>query len=177
MSKKFPSIGIDLGTTFSCIGVWQNGKVEIIPNEMGERTTPSYVSFSGEDRYIGEGAKALVVKNPENTIFDSKRLIGRNFNDPIVQKDMKTWPFTIKKDYKNRPKIVVKYQNKNQEFFPEQISGMILSKLKTCASEFLGGREIKDVVITVPAYFNDNQRQSTIDAGKIARFKCDSNNK
>ena len=168
MSKKYPSIGIDLGTTFSCIGVWQNGKVEIIPNEMGERTTPSYVSFSGEDRYIGEGAKALVVKNPENTIFDSKRLIGRNFDDPIVQKDMKTWPFTIKKDYKNRPKIVVKYQNKNQEFFPEQISGMILSKLKTYASEFLGGREIKDVVITVPAYFNDSQRQSTIDAGKIA---------
>ena len=168
MSKKYPSIGIDLGTTFSCIGVWQNGKVEIIPNEMGERTTPSYVSFSGEDRYIGEGAKALVVKNPENTIFDSKRLIGRNFDDPIVQKDMKTWPFTIKKDYKNRPKIVVKYQNKNQEFFPEQISGMILFKLKTYASEFLGGREIKDVVITVPAYFNDSQRQSTIDAGKIA---------
>ena len=168
MSKKYPSIGIDLGTTFSCIGVWQNGKVEIIPNEMGERITPSYVSFSGEDRYIGEGAKSLVVKNPENTIFDSKRLIGRNFNDPIVQKDMKTWPFTIKKDYKNRPKIVVKYQNKNQEFFPEQISGMILSKLKTFASEFLCKREIKDVVITVPAYFNDSQRQSTIDAGKIA---------
>lgn len=168
MTNRSPSIGIDLGTTFSCIGVWQNGKVEIIPNEMGERTTPSYVSFSGEERYIGEGAKALVVKNPENTIFDSKRLIGRTFSDPIVQKDMKTWPFTIKKDYKNRPKIVVKYQNKNQEFFPEQISGMILSKLKTYASEFLGGREIKDVVITVPAYFNDSQRQSTMDAGKIA---------
>ena len=168
MTNRSPSIGIDLGTTFSCIGVWQNGKVEIIPNEMGERTTPSYVSFSGEERYIGEGAKALVVKNPENTIFDSKRLIGRTFSDPIVQNDMKTWPFTLKKDYKNRPKIVVKFQNKIQEFFPEQISGMILSKLKTYASEFLGGREIKDVVITVPAYFNDSQRQSTMDAGKIA---------
>ena len=168
MTNRSPSIGIDLGTTFSCIGVWQNGKVEIIPNEMGERTTPSYVSFSGEERYIGEGAKALVVKNPENTIFDSKRLIGRTFSDPIVQNDMKTWPFALKKDYKNRPKIVVKFQNKTQEFFPEQISGMILSKLKTYASEFLGGREIKDVVITVPAYFNDSQRQSTMDAGKIA---------
>jgi len=168
MSNKSPSIGIDLGTTFSCIGVWQNGKVEIIPNEMGERITPSYVSFLGYDKYIGEGGKSLVVKNPENTIFDSKRLIGRNFSDPIVQKDMKSWPFKIKEDHKNRPKIVVNYQDRIQEFFPEQISAMILSKLKTYASEFLGGKKIKDVVITVPAYFNDSQRQSTIDAGNIA---------
>ena len=161
------AIGIDLGTTYSCIGVWRNGKVDIIPNDVGAYTTPSVVSFTKVERLIGEAAKNQITKNYQNTIYDAKRLIGRRFNDPVVQHDIKLWPFKVEKDPKSeRPLIVVDYKNEKRKFLAEEISGMILSKLKKCASDFLGF-EVNDAVVTVPAYFNDSQRQATKDAGKI----------
>nr|XP_018911048.1 PREDICTED: heat shock protein 70 B2-like [Bemisia tabaci] len=163
MEKR--AIGIDLGTTHSCIGVWQNGKMEIISNEQGNRITPSYVAFSDE-RFIGDTAKMQAPINPKNTIFDVKRLIGRKFDDPLVQADMKHWPFTVINDAGN-PKVRVEYQGVEQVFAPEEISSMVLSKLKETAEVYLN-REVTDAVITVPAYFNDSQRQATKDAGTIA---------
>ena len=172
-------IGIDLGTTYSCVGVFRNGKVEIIPNELGSLTTPSVVSFLGKDdknsknqnkaneRLIGQAAKNLT-SNFENTIYDTKRLIGRRFNDPIVQKDIKKWPFKVIKDpNSDRPMIEVNYLGQKRFFHAEDISAMILSKMKKIAEQYLG-KEVLDAIITVPAYFNESQRQSTIDAGKIA---------
>ncbi|AEQ60581.1 heat shock protein 70-like protein [Acanthamoeba polyphaga mimivirus] len=165
MSDKI-AIGIDLGTTFSCVGVWQNGKVEIIANDQGNRTTPSYVSFTETEHLIGDAAKYQAAVNPTNTIFDAKRLIGRDFNDQSVQSDMKYWPFKVI-NVGNKPYFEVSYQNESKQYSPEQISSMILSKMKQTASAYIG-KEVTDAVITVPAYFNDSQRQATKDAGRIA---------
>ena len=157
-------LGIDLGTTYSCVGIWKNGKVEIVPNEIGERTTPSIVSFDKNERLIGKAAKS---KN-KNIIYDAKRLIGRNYDDKEIQEDMKYWPFKVIKDDNNRPLFEIKYDDgKIEKFYPEEISSMILSKLKKNAKDFCGS-EIKKAIITVPAYFNDLQRQCTKNAGKIA---------
>jgi len=165
-SKSAPAIGIDLGTTYSCVGVWQNDHVEIIANEQGNRTTPSYVSFDGDDRLIGDAAKQLAATNTKNTVFDAKRLIGRQFNDPVIQADMKHWPFGLI-DKAGKPLIEVDFKGERKQFMPEEISAMVLTKLKQTAEGFLGGT-VRDAVITVPAYFNDSQRQATKDAGTIA---------
>ena len=161
------AIGIDLGTTYSCVGVWLNDRVEIIANDQGNRTTPSYVAFTDTERLIGDAAKNQVAKNPINTVFDAKRLIGRKFSDPIVQKDMKLWPFTVEAGADDKPVIVVKFKGENKRFHPEEISSMVLTKMKETAEAFLG-QTVKNAVVTVPAYFNDNQRQATKDAGSIA---------
>ena len=165
------AIGIDLGTTYSCVGVWRNKKVDIIPNENGHRTTPSVVSFTDKERLIGEPAKSKVTSNYANTVYDAKRLIGRRFNDPIVQEDMKHWPFKIVECPKTgKPQICVRYLKETKKFYAEEISAMILSKLKQNACDYLGinKNETVDAIVTVPAYFSDSQRQSTKDAGKIA---------
>ena len=161
-----PAIGIDLGTTYSCVGVFQNGKVEIIANDQGNRTTPSYVAFNSEERLIGDAAKNQSAQNPTNTIFDAKRLIGRNINDPVIQSDLKMWPFTVK-GKNNKCYIEAEYKGEKKEFQAEEISSMVLTKMKEKAEEYLG-QEVKDAVVTVPAYFNDSQRQATKDAGVIA---------
>ena len=166
--SKAPAIGIDLGTTYSCVGVWMNGKVEIIPNDMGERTTPSYVAFTETERLVGDAAKNQITRNPTNTVFDAKRLIGRKYEDREVQEDIKLWPFKVIRDDKSdRPQIVVKFKGEEKKFFAEEISAMVLQKLKQTASDYLG-KEVKDAIVTVPAYFNDSQRQATKDAGTIS---------
>jgi heat shock protein 1/8 len=162
-----PAIGIDLGTTYSCVGVWQNDRVEIIANDQGNRTTPSYVSFTDDERLIGDAAKSIAASNPKNTIFDAKRLIGRRFVDPVVQEDMKSWPFVVTGDDTGRPKINVTTKGEEKTFLPEEISAMVLQKMKATAESYLGA-PVRDAVITVPAYFNDAQRQATKDAGIIA---------
>ena len=160
-------IGIDLGTTYSCVGVWQNGRVEIIANDQGSRITPSYVAWTSDDqRLIGDAAKNQASSNPENTVFDAKRMIGRKFSDPYVQEDMKHWPFKVVEGDGGKPKIVVEAKG-TKEFSPEEVSAMVLSKMKLVAEDYLGG-PVKYAVVTVPAYFNDAQRQATKDAGKIA---------
>ena len=166
--SKAPAIGIDLGTTYSCVGVWLNGKVEIIPNDMGERTTPSYVAFTETERLVGDAAKNQVTRNPTNTVFDAKRLIGRKFNDSIVQEDIKLWPFKVQKEESgDRPQICVNFMGVEKKFFAEEISAMVLQKMKKIAEDYLG-KEVKDAIVTVPAYFNDSQRQATKDAGQIS---------
>jgi len=164
-----PAVGIDLGTTYSCVGVWRNESVDIIANDMGERTTPSYVSFSDTERLIGQAAKNQCSRNPKNTIFDAKRLIGRKFNDPIVKADMKLWPFEVKSGSGGRPVIEVEFKGEKRQFFPEEVSSMVLSKMKETAEAYIG-ESVKDAVVTVPAYFNDSQRQATKDAGRIAEL-------
>ncbi|KAG8955961.1 70-kilodalton heat shock protein [Tulasnella sp. 424] len=160
------AIGIDLGTTYSCVGVWQNDRVEIIANDQGNRTTPSYVSFSDSERLIGDAAKNQVAMNPHNTVFDAKRLIGRKFNDAEVQADIKHFSFKVVPKGE-KPMIEVEYRGETKTFSPEEISSMVLLKMKETAESYLGGT-VKDAVITVPAYFNDSQRQATKDAGTIS---------
>eukprot|EP00439_Symbiodinium_sp_Y106_P039464 s741_g4.t2 len=169
---KTHAVGIDLGTTYSCVGVYKDGEVQIIANDQGNRTTPSYVAWTEQERLLGDAAKNQVASNPTNTVFDAKRLIGRRFDDPIVQADLKLWPFRVVSDgtKDDKPLIEVLYQNVVKKFHPEEISSMILTKMKTTAEAYLGHR-VKDAVITVPAYFNDAQRQATKDAGEIAGMR------
>jgi L1 cell adhesion molecule like protein len=169
MSKEKVAIGIDLGTTYSCVGYYRDGKVEIIANDQGNRTTPSYVSFTDTERLIGDAAKSKANSNPINTIFDVKRLIGRNYSDKTVKKDIKMWPFKVQKENRNsdKPVIQVTYKKEKKKFHPEEISAMVLRKMKQTAEEYIG-KDVTDAVITVPAYFNDSQRQATKDAGEIA---------
>mmetsp|Transcript_20468 Transcript_20468/g.78472 ORF Transcript_20468/g.78472 Transcript_20468/m.78472 type:complete len:662 (+) Transcript_20468:69-2054(+) len=159
-------IGIDLGTTYSCVGVMKKGRVEIIANDQGNRITPSYVAFTDTERLIGEAAKNQAAVNPENTVFDVKRLIGRRYNDETVQKDKKLLPYTITNN-NNKPNVEVQYKGETKEYAPEEISAMILGKMKETAEEYLG-KKVTHAVVTVPAYFNDAQRQATKDAGTIA---------
>jgi len=167
--QKNPAIGIDLGTTYSCVGVWQNNAVEIIANDQGNRTTPSYVSFSADsgERLIGDAAKNQAARNPKGTVFDAKRLIGRNFDDAHVQADMALWPFKVVADAHQKPKIEVEFNKETKQFYPQEISSMVLTKMKDIAETYTG-KTVQDAVITVPAYFNDGQRQATKDAASIA---------
>ena len=160
-------IGIDLGTTYSAVGIYKNGKVEIIANDQGNRTTPSYVAFNDTERLIGDAAKNQAALNPSNTVFDAKRLIGRNFNTNEVQSDIKHFSFKVVADSNDKPHIKVEFKGEEKSFHPEEISAMILTKMKETAEAYLGER-VTDAVVTVPAYFNDSQRQATKDAGVIA---------
>ena len=164
--SKGVAIGIDLGTTYSCVGVWQNDRVEIIANDQGNRTTPSYVAYTQEERLVGDAAKSQAATNPTNTVFDAKRLIGRKFSDSVVQAEKKLWPFAVV-DSDGKPKIQVEWKGETHTFLPEEVSATVLQKMKATAEAFLG-QTVKDAVITVPAYFNDSQRQATKDAGAIA---------
>jgi len=161
------SVGIDLGTTYSCVGVWQNDRVEIIANDQGNRTTPSYVAFTETERLIGDAAKSQAAMNATNTVFDAKRLIGRKFTDPGVQADMKHWPFNVVSGVGGTPIIEVEYKGETKQFKAEEISSMVLTKMRDIAEAYLG-KEVKNAVVTVPAYFNDSQRQATKDAGAIS---------
>ena len=165
------AIGIDLGTTYSCVGVWQNDRVEIIANDQGNRTTPSYVAFTDSERLIGDAAKNQTAMNPKNTVFDAKRLIGRKFSDPKVQEDIKGWSFKVVPGVADKPSIEVDFKGETKRFEPEEISSMVLTKMKEIAEMYIG-TDIKDAVVTVPAYFNDSQRQATKDAAAIAGLNC-----
>jgi len=162
-----PAIGIDLGTTYSCVGFWKDERVEIIANDQGNRTTPSYVAFNDTERLIGDAAKNQAAMNPHNTVFDAKRLIGRKYNDSSVTADSKLWPFKLVPKGDNKPHIQVEYKGETKVFSPEEISSMVLTKMKDISEAYLG-KEVPNAVITVPAYFNDAQRQATKDAGAIA---------
>ncbi|WYZ36601.1 hypothetical protein EsH8_II_000107 [Colletotrichum jinshuiense] len=160
------AVGIDLGTTYSCVAYYSNDKIEIIANDQGNRTTPSFVGFTDTERLIGDAAKNQVAMNPHNTVFDAKRLIGRKFSDSEVQADMKHFPFKVI-DKNSKPHIEVEFKGETKTFTPEEISAMVLVKMRETAESFLGG-QVNNAVVTVPAYFNDSQRQATKDAGLIA---------
>jgi len=165
------SVGIDLGTTYSCVGVWENERVEIIANDQGNRTTPSFVAFNDTERLIGDAAKNQAAMNPKNTVFDAKRLIGRKFYDSSVQSDLKHFSYVVSSGEGGRPSIEVQFKGEQKRFMPEEISSMVLNKMKETAEAYLGG-EVKNAVVTVPAYFNDAQRASTKDAAAIAGLNC-----
>ncbi|KAH9299501.1 hypothetical protein KI387_031183 [Taxus chinensis] len=164
---KEKAVGIDLGTTYSCVGVWQHDRVEIIVNDQGNRTTPSMVAFTSDERLVGDAAKFQVSTNPANTVFDVKRLIGRPYSDPCVQTDSKLWPFTVVPGLNDKPMIEVVYKGEKKQFAAEEISCMVLIKMRMIAEQYLNC-DVKNAVITVPAYFNDSQKRATKDAGKIA---------
>ena len=168
MSK---AIGIDLGTTYSCVGVWQNDRVEIIANDQGNRTTPYYVAFTDSERLVGDSAKNQTAMNPTNTVFDAKRLIGRKFSDSKVQEDIKDWSFKVVSGQGDKPIVEVDFKGDKKRFEPEEISSMVLVKMKEIAEMYMG-TDVKDAVVTVPAYFNDSQRQATKDAMVIAGLNC-----
>ena len=167
MANKGFCAGMDLATTYCCVGLWQNDRVEILASESGARSIPSYVAFTDTDRLVGEAAKSQAAGNTANTIYDAKRLIGRKFSDPLVQEDIKRYPFKVVGDASDRPQIVVQTKDGEKKFYPEEISAMLLQKMKQMVESYVG-QEVKDAVITVPAYFNDAQRQATKDAGVIA---------
>ncbi|KAL6142058.1 hypothetical protein ACLB2K_060341 [Fragaria x ananassa] len=162
--EKGHAIGIDLGTTYSCVAVWQNDHVEIIVNDQGNRTTPSYVAFNDIERLVGDAAFSQVLKNPTNSIF------GRRFGDNIVQIDMKMWPFKVIEGVDDKPMIVVTHEGQEKLFAAEEISSMVLAKMREIAEQYLDS-PVKGAVITVPAYFSDSQRQATRNAGEIAGLK------
>ena len=167
------SAGIDLGTTYSCVGVYRNGKVEIITNEQGNRITPSYVAFTENERLVGDSAKNQATINPKNTVFDVKRLIGRDYSDSSVQADKKLFPFDILPGKDGKPRIAIMQDNEQvTTFSPEEISAMVLGKMKAAAESFLG-QPITRAVVTVPAFFNNAQRQATKDAGRIAGLEVE----
>ena len=165
--KSKYAIGIDCGTTNSCVGIWRNNTVEIIANEQGNRTTPSVVAFTETERLIGDSAKNQASANPKNTVFDAKRLIGRKYDDSAVQADKTHWPFTVRSGKDNKPVVEVDFKGEKVTYQAEEVSAMVLTKMKQIAEAYLG-EDVTDAVITVPAYFNDSQRQATKDAGTIA---------
>ncbi|XP_058741075.1 heat shock 70 kDa protein 4-like [Vicia villosa] len=171
MAKKYegPAIGIDLGTTYSCVAVWndQNNRAEIIHNDQGNNTTPSFVAFTDSQRLVGDAAHNQAASNPANTIFDAKRLIGRKYSDSVIQNDMQMWPFKVVAGNDDNPVVVVNFKNEEKCFVAEEISSMILMKMREIAEKFLES-SVTNAVITVPAYFNDSQRKATKDAGVIA---------
>ena len=165
------AIGIDLGTTYSCVGVWQNDRVEILPNDQGNRTTPSFVAFTDNERLVGDAAKNQTAVNPTNTVFDAKRLIGRKFSDQVIQEDMKELSYKVVSGQSDKATIEVEFKGETKRFEPEEISSMVLTKMKEVAETFTG-KKVTDAVVTVPAYFNDAQRQATKDAASIAGLNC-----
>jgi len=166
------AVGIDLGTTYSCVGIWQNDRVEIIANDQGNRTTPSFVAFTETERMIGDAAKNQAAMNPVNTVFDAKRLIGRKFTDSSTQSDLKHFPFKVIAKEGDRPAITVEYKGEEKTFFPEEISSMVLIKMKETAEAYLG-KDVPNAVVTVPAYFNDSQRASTtLFTGRLGAAHC-----
>jgi L1 cell adhesion molecule like protein len=166
-AEKDICVGIDLGTTFSAVGIYKDDRIEIIANDQGNRTTPSYVAFTDTERLVGDAAKNQAAMNPKNTIFDAKRLIGRKYSDATVKSDMRLWPFKVVCGDGDKPHVEVEYRGETRQFAPEEISSMVLGKMKSIAESYLN-QPVKSAVITVPAYFNDSQRQATKDAGLIA---------
>jgi L1 cell adhesion molecule like protein len=166
-NKKKVAIGIDLGTVNSCVGVFVNGKIEIIANDQGNRTTPSMIAFNDTERLVGDSARNQASSNSKNTVYDAKRLIGRKFSDQVVKDEINNLSYTVKKGADDKPLIEVQYKGEMKDFSPEEISSMVLSKMKEIAEAYTGN-DVKQAVITVPAYFNDAQRQATKDAGAIA---------